>query len=182
LKKYLEDYLLPFTQLLSKESSLYQHIEFAGCGSISIGSAQIESILSATYKGLFCKGFTKEQIENISIPFEKIRSLIVPCLQDASKLQLAVIDEDVLDQKAKGIGLNDDEINLLKPFLNNYQMNETEVKEYLIKQGGFISTLFDVWNNSPLQNMTLTSVGIAVATANLRRKTGISVDLGIWIK
>lgn len=35
---------------------------------------------------------------------------------------------------------------------------------------------------SPLQNMALTSVGIAVAAANLRRKTGISIDLGIWIK
>lgn len=181
LKKYLDDYIAPFTQLLSKENSLYQHLEFAGCGSISLGSAQIESILLTTYKGLFCKGFTKEQIES-TIPLENIKSLIVPCLQDTTKLQLAAIDEDVLEQKATALGLALDQINLLKPFLNNYQMGADEVKTFLKKQGDFIDVLFDIWDNSPLQNMTLTSVGIAVATANLRRKTGISVDLGIWIK
>jgi hypothetical protein len=182
LKKYLEDYISPFTPLLSKEDSLYQHLEFAGCGSISMGSSQIESTLLMTYKGFFCKGFTKEQLESLSIPSEKIKSLIVPCLQDLTKLQVAAIDEDILEKKAKAIGLNDDEINLLKPFVNNYQMNAAEAKDFIMKQGDFISLLFDVWDNSPLQNMTLTSVGIAVATANLRRKTGISVDLGIWIK
>ena len=182
LKKYLEDYIAPFTQLLSKENSLYQHLEFAGCGSISLGSSQIESTLLMTYKGLFCKGFTKEQIENTTIPFENQKSLIVTCLQDSTKLQLAAIDEEVLEQKATAIGLSVDQINLLKPFLNNYQMNADEAKVFLKQQGDFINVLFDVWDNSPLQNMTLTSVGIAVATANLRRKTGISVDLGIWIK
>lgn len=181
LKKYLDDYIAPFTQLLSKENSLYQHLEFAGCGSISIGSAQIESILLTTYKGLFCKGFTKEQIES-TIPLDNVKSLIVPCLQDSTKLQLAAMDEDALEQIATVLGLAIDQINLLKPFLNNYQMGADEVKTFLKKQGDFIDVLFDIWDNSPLKNMTLTSVGIAVATANLRRKTGISVDLGIWIK
>jgi len=42
--------------------------------------------------------------------------------------------------------------------------------------------LLDFWDNSSMKHLTLTSVGIAIATANLRRKTGISVDLDIWIK
>ena len=66
--------------------------------------------------------------------------------------------------------------------MDNYQMNATEVKDFLKQQGDFMNSLFEVWDNSPLKSVTLTSVGIAVAIANLRRKTDITADLGIWIK
>jgi len=182
LKEYLEEYISPFTSLLSKEQSLFQHLEFAGCGSISLGSSKIEDTLLKTYKGIFCKGFTKEQFENIGIPNEKYAPLVIPCLQDATKFQLAAIDDETLEQKAKELGIEEAEINKLKPFMNGYQMNAVEAKEIIMQQGEFMKTLFDIWDTSPIKNMTLTSVGIAVATANLRRKTGITVDLGIWIK
>lgn len=182
LKKYLEDYISPFTSLLSKEQSLYQHLEFAGCGSISIGSLKIEENFLKTYKGIFCKGFTKEQFETSSITFDKYPALIIPCLKDNTKFQLAAIDDDILEQRAKAVNVEEAEINMLKPLMNNYQMNAEETKEVIKQQGEFMNVLFDIWDNSPIKNMTLTSVGIAVATANLRRKTGITVDLGIWIK
>lgn len=182
LKKYLEDYILPFTSLLSKENSLYQHLEFAGCGSISLGSAKIEDTLLETYKGIFCKGFTKKQFEITGITLEKYPTIIIPCLQDNTKFQLAAIDDETLTKRAKAVGIEDAEINKLKHLMNNYQMNAAEAKEIIKQQGEFMNTLFDIWDTSPIKNMTLTSVGIAVATANLRRKTGITVDLGIWIK
>jgi hypothetical protein len=182
LKNYLEEYISPFTSLLSKENSLYQHLEFAGCGSISLGAHKIEDRILKTYKGIFCKGFTKEQFETTGIIIDKYPALIIPCLQDNSKFQLAAIDDETFEQIAKENRVDEADIYKLKPFMNNYQMNATEVKDLLKQQGDFMNTLFEIWDNSPLKNMTLTSVGIAVATANLRRKTGISVDLGIWIK
>ena len=182
LKKYLEDYISPFTSLLSKEDSLYQHLEYSGCGSTSFGSLNIEQILLNDYKCIFCKGFTKEQFETTSISFEKYPTLIISCLHDTTKFQIAAIDEDALEKKAKAIGIEDTEINKLKPLMNNYQMKKEEAKEIIKQQGEFMNVLFDIWDNSSLEKMTLTSVGIAVASANLRRKTGITVDLGIWIK
>ncbi len=182
LKKYLEKYIAPFTSLLSKENSLYQHLEFAGCGSISLGSSNIEDSMLKTYKGIFCKGFSKEQFEATGIPMDKYPSIVIQCLQDNAKFQLAAIDEDSFEQIAKEKGVEEVDIKKLKPLMNNHQMNVEETKELIKQQGDFMNILFDVWDNSPLKSMTLTSVGIAVATANLRRKTGISVDLGIWIK
>jgi hypothetical protein len=44
-----------------------------------------------------------------------------------------------------------------------------------------MTQLYDRWQNSGMANFTLTSVGIAIAHANLRRRTGMSADLGIWI-
>ena len=42
--------------------------------------------------------------------------------------------------------------------------------------------IFDVWENSGLKLLRLTSVGIAIAQANFRKKTNLPVDLSIWIK
>jgi hypothetical protein len=181
-RNYLTSYIKPFTSILSKENSLYQHLEFTGCGSISLGSANIQDVFSKTYKGIFCKGFTKEQFESAIPEFEKFKTLIIPCLNDSEKLQIAALDEEVLEEKTKQLGLSVDDINKLKPFLNNYQFKGEELIKLIKGQGDFMNNLFEIWDNSPLKNMTLTSVGIAIATANLRRKTGINVDLGIWIK
>jgi len=183
LKKYFEEYISPFTSLLSKEDSLYQHLEFAGCASISMGSIKIEDRILKTYKGIFCKGFTKEQFEATGVlPMDKYSSIIIRCLQNNMKFQLAAIDDETFEVIAKEKGIGETEIAKLKPLMNNYQLNAGETKELIKQQGDFMNILFDVWDNSPLKNMTLTSVGITIATANLRRKTGISVNLGIWIK
>jgi hypothetical protein len=181
-KDYLTSYIKPFTSILSKENSLYQHLEFTGCSSISLGSAKIQDVFSKTYKGIFCKGFTQEQFESSIPEYEKYKTLFIPCLNDSEKLQLAALDEEVLEEKTKPLGLSVEETNKLKPFLNNYQLKGDELINIIREQGDFMNELFDVWDNSSLKNMTLTSVGIAIATANLRRKTGITVDLGIWIK
>jgi hypothetical protein len=45
-----------------------------------------------------------------------------------------------------------------------------------------MAVLFDIWENSKMKSMSLTSVGIAIAQANFKRKTGDMIDLGIWIK
>jgi hypothetical protein len=182
LQSYLRQYVKPFVDNLSKETSLYQHLEFSGCGSVSLGSNNIEKNLLTTYKGIFSKGFTKEQFESGGLTLERFKNLICPCINDNEKFQLAVIDDEVLEEKAKQNDFTIEEINSLKPFFNNYQMNITEAKAKIIEQDDYLSNLFDVWDTSSLKNLTLTSVGIAIATANLRRKTGITLDLGIWIK
>lgn len=182
LKNYLKTYVEPFTSNLSKEDSLYQHLAFTGCASISIGSSTIENIYLQTYKGIFCKGFTKVEFEALGLVFESYPSLTMTCLNDNSKFQIAALDEEVLQKKATQLGIGQDDLNKLKLFINNYQLNSNEVKEIIKSQGEFMQSLFDIWDNSSLKNISLTSVGIAIATANLRRKTGITVDLGIWIK
>lgn len=182
LQNYLENYIQLFTSTLKKDNSLYQHFEFVGCGSISIVVLKIEDIISERYKGIFSRGFSKEEFEKTGIPFEKYPQIIIPCLQDESKFQLNAIDDEDLIEGMTLLNVEEAEIDKIKPLMNINQMSKDEVRELLKQQGGFMDILFDVWDNSYLKNMTLTSVGIAIAIANLRRKTGETVDLGIWIK
>ena len=44
-----------------------------------------------------------------------------------------------------------------------------------------MAQVFDVWEGSFMQNLSLTSVGVAIAHANIKRHIGEFTDLSIWI-
>ena len=48
MKEYIEQHIAPFIADLTTKNSCYQHLEYAGCASISLGSAQIENIFLET--------------------------------------------------------------------------------------------------------------------------------------
>ncbi|MBY7121764.1 hypothetical protein ILS93_06525 [Bacillus sp. 16GRE42] len=109
-------HLHPFIQDIPTNDMFYQHLQYAGCLSISIGSCTYESIMSNRFPYLF-----KEGID---------------------------YDEAVKD------------LNSLNPNLNLFM---------------------DRWNNTELCHSSLTSVGMAIAYTNLKRKVKISGDLSNWI-
>ncbi len=183
LKQHLDTNIKPFTDNLSKEPSLYQHLEFTGCGSISIGLNNIEDIFKNTYRGLFYKGFEKDDFEKQIGAMDNFSNLIMQSLNDNTKFQLSVINEEVLDKKIEGLKLNDDISKKLKNLFGQHILSNKKIKDKLIELGeDSIKYLFNVWENSSMKNMSLTSVGIAIAQANYRRKTGLTLDLSIWIK
>ena len=61
------------------------------------------------------------------------------------------------------------------------KMNENEIKDKIIELSPQMSNVFDVWENSPLKSFSLTSVGIAIGHANIKRLIGEFSDLSIWI-
>jgi uncharacterized protein YyaL (SSP411 family) len=61
------------------------------------------------------------------------------------------------------------------------KMNDTEIKEKCIAVRPYMSGLFETWSESAMKNFTLTSVGIAIGHANIKRLVGEFANLSIWI-
>lgn len=59
--------------------------------------------------------------------------------------------------------------------------NDPAVEAALRAGDARLSVLVDTWMTSTAKNFTLTTVGKAIAHANLRRKTGDKSDLAVWI-
>lgn len=190
LSAYINRYYVPFMDNLTKEPSCYQHLEYTGCGSISIGQAHIERIFLDRYSGLFCRGFKKDEFLAQIISGETFSSaeikalevLFVPCLHNSNLYQLNAKDNEDLERQYISLGINKENINKIKNIYSKYLMSEHEVKEFLRKVHPCMDKLFDYWDNSYMKNMILTSVGIAIAHANIRRKINENFDLSIWIK
>lgn len=84
----------------------------------------------------------------------------------------------VLDSKIKTLDIEKEAGDKVKAQFNKDMLADSEVIQNIVHlSGNFVRKLCEVWSRSQMKNMTLTSVGIAIAHANLRRKTGISIDL-----
>lgn len=161
---------------LNNKSSFYQHLVFSRCASISIGAITIPQLMLARYPGLFCKGFKLEQFQAIagdnSINYQK--HLLIPSLQNSALMQIRALDNEVLYKNCRELNVEEPVIEKIKNLQNTHLLNEDEVKKYLISIGTSAEQLLQIWSKSPLQNMTLTSVGIAIAHANIIKKMGLA--------
>ncbi len=187
LKKYLNDEIKPFCTNLSKENSVYQHLEYTGCASVSIGSSSIEDIFKENYRGLFFKGFDGRVVDRLQIMGMSGKAfadlVTMQCINDNEKAQLSPININALEKKIIELEISDEISEELKKIFDQYILPNNKIKDKLIELGDdFMKDLFDIWDNSSIKNTTLTSVGIAIAQANYIRKTGESLDLGLWIK
>ncbi|MBX9804819.1 MAG: hypothetical protein K2Y18_03580 [Alphaproteobacteria bacterium] len=181
-RDYFKEYLLPFCSELATEASDYQHIDYTKCGSISISGSNLFDILKKNYPAVFTKGFDKSSIETIALNPDQEHKLFIPCLRDPSKFQVSALNSDVIDMLGKKYDIDESKISQLKALQNTNSMLENEIEDDINQIDPNFKNLFKTWKTSSLQSLQLTSVGIALAQANIKRITGIDLDLGIWIK
>lgn len=178
---YLDSYIAPFASILTKNASCYQHLEFAGCGSVGIGQADIIEVLKKNYKGLFSNGFSEEEIEKGNINLSDYPSFFTRCLHDSKKMQINAISEEKLKEKANYFGISEQDLNSLISLNNTVLMSNDEISFYIIRERDYMENVFKIWKESYMKNFTLTSVGIAIGHANVKRNLGEFTDLSTWI-
>lgn len=172
----------PFANNLLSDHNNYNYLEFHRCGHVRTGSfGNLENNWLKTYKGLFSKGITMDEVVKTLGEKNKFPSLIIPCLHDKTLYQVSAIDDEVLDQEMNKLKVPDDLKPKFKQVFNKSTMNGNQVKELLIKNAPIMEKIFEVWSNSKFKNFDVSSVGIAIAHANFRRRTGQTLDLSIWI-
>ncbi len=179
--EYLDRYVAPFASKLVKNLASYQHLEFSGSGAIGLGGSSLEGILGMTYHGLFLKGFEEKEIIDRSISIGLDQRYFVKCLNDRSKLQVCAIDKKLLEEALeKDVILAEDRAQIHALF-DLGKMSDSEIKEKCIEIRPYMSTLFETWSDSAMNKFTLTSVGIAIGHANIKRLVGELANLSIWI-
>ena len=182
LKVYVETQLAPFVHELTESETCYQHLSFAGCGTISIGSIKVGKIFREHYPGIFNKGFPKEEVENHKFEFESSVQAFVPCLHDNDLLQINAMNEDAIKIGPQFTLVGENDKNKLISLLKDKAMSENEIENYLKTNFNPMDNLLKIWNKTSMKNMSLSSVGIAIGHANARRVTGDNSPLNIWIK
>lgn len=181
----LGDYFDRFTRLfsskLSRKDASFRHLEFAGCGAVSLGRATIEHCLLGSYRGLFAKGFDLKELEGRGVSISAFPNLFIRCLNDAEKLQVNALNQQQLDPMLQVLAASDDEKSKIRSLFDFNPMSEDEIRAKCIVIRPYMADLFEAWSQSNASAFTLTSVGIAIAHANIKRVAGEFADLSIWI-
>lgn len=159
----------------------FRHLEFTRCGVVEITELSFMPLLRDLYPGLVSVGMSEDLVHErfgaIAIPTGGLmRSLWQP-----GNWQIAAVNQTVLDEKSKSGGWTSEQEAILLEILRSYPMDDTAMRTALIDISAFASRLLEVWDNTSLKSMKLTSVGIAIAHSHCS-SNGLSLpDLEIWI-
>lgn len=178
---YLDKHLFPFVTRITKNQAGFQHLEFSGCGTIGISGSGLEGILGTTYQGQFLKGFDHSEIENRSISVGLDPRFFIPCLNNPSKFQVNANSKENLEKHIDAEGISPEDRAKILVLFEHGKMSEPEIREKVIAVRPYMADVFDKWTNSPMQTFTLTSVGMAIGHANIKRLVGEFASLAIWI-
>ena len=178
--QYLDALIQPLSDGFKTSQASVQHMEFSGCGAISAFSFLIEQSFLEHYRALFSHGIDGDEALRIS-GNPDYRSFLMKSLRDPSKLQLNTLNQGVFDELAPSKKLTPTEIGFLKSLGSQNLFSHAEVRTEVVKLRPFMEQVFAAWDSTPLPNFTLTSVGIAIGHANLKRFVPDFGDLSIWI-
>lgn len=180
-QKHIETEILIFTDALEDTGANWAHLEYTGCCAIRTGSRNLNSIFLNIYKGLFCKGFTKDHVAELIAQNKNVSSILRPCLHDDSLLQLNAIDDDVAKSSCEKLNLTENEVTQLLTLNNQHLMSKDEVEIFIKSNCPGYERFLQAAKASRFFNVELTSVGIAIAHAHLRKNFNLSAELSIWI-
>ena len=129
LGEYFNKHVQPFATSISKNQACYQHLEFSGCGSISMGSHSLQKILGTTYQGLFLKGFESEEIQKKEISVGHDQRFFIPCLNESKKIQVNAKSLEILTKRMNEQSIPEDDKPKIVDLFNLNKMNDNEIKE-----------------------------------------------------
>lgn len=87
----------------------------------------------------------------------------------------------MIDERCAQFKVEQEKAEGLKSLQVHKVMPPDEIKEYLTSLRPQMASLFEIWDSTPMKHMTLTSVGFAIAHANIKRQAGMEFDLSKWI-
>lgn len=179
LVEHLQRNIAPLIDLLATSDASFQHLQFTACANVSLGEVQLVSVFLQTYPGLFSKGLELSRFADLNIPHE---GMTVQCLNDPTKVQVMGIDLDNLNRIMEQRGLAFEPQESYRVLFVENRMSANEVREKVVRIAPFMENVFTTWSDTKLKNLELTSVGIALGHANIKRIAGGFADLSIWIK
>ncbi|MDO8386646.1 MAG: hypothetical protein Q7T13_09595 [Polaromonas sp.] len=161
--------------------SSVSYLGYTGCGiHSSLSGMGLEAVILGEYRGLLGKGIDAERVNAIVPP--NLLGLFRPGTNDATKLELAVPNETVLKKVLDAAAVEPEmRVQLQNLFAEN-PLAAPEVRTWVIEKAPFMDAVFNLWVDD-VKRFTLTSVGMAIAHANIRRVTGQAfAPLSIWVK
>lgn len=181
LANWIESNVSPFLDAVATSTADYKHIDYCGCGSVSVGSITLPLIISIHYPGLFQRGLDPGQIPDSLGSYPTGPPLFTECLNDSTKQQVTAIDEEVARTLAVEHGYGE-HAEAYATLLKNNILGHPEIESIMKPLTPSWDKLRDLAAKTSLLSLDPTSVGMAVAHSNWADATNnTDTPLSIWI-
>lgn len=179
---YFDRHVRPLVGDMVKNQASFQHLEFTGCGSQNFVDASLGDMLGTHYPGFFSNGFDMNVVEEMGLGVVLRTNFLIVCLNDKNKFQVRALNDNTMKELLEKNNVSPEDREKLDRLYKLYRMNKEEVRAKCVSLRPYMAEVFSLWDESNAKSFTLTSVGIAIAHANIKRIVNQEfADLSIWI-
>lgn len=179
--EYLNNFILVFTDALNEKDTNYKHLAYVGCVSIREVYRQLIPSLKRRYTAFFCKGFDYKAADEIRKTSPKLDNILIQCLHNVNFVQTCGMNDAITQQLCADNDIQEEDTHKLLELNRSHLMDDDEAFLFLTSICPKFKQFKAYFESTPFRNLELTSVGIAIAHAHSRKKTGFDADLAIWI-
>lgn len=180
LLKTMDIYVQPLLSDIGASKASLSHLQYAGCGTISDTITwPMDNALLRSYPGAFQEG-ASEADAGVKVLSSAARRLLVPCEHDPRRVQVLSGTLEMLHDLCKQHQLDERDTRMLQAIFQSRRIDIRKIRSICIAGRSYFATLFDAWDQTGLASFSPTSVGIAIAHANLS-KYGEIGPLSNWI-
>lgn len=176
-KNYFSKNISPFIDFNNTDSQ-FQHIEYAGCGSIGIGSWNLDQIYQQEYSFLFQNDISEEEVNNLSLS-EDLKAKVIG-KNEKENLFIRFKNKSSIEDYIKKELIESDIGTKIKNLFENKIKSTGEVRKEIEENIDIGKKVFEIWDKN-LKHLSLTSVGIAIGATYFEQIVGEKIDINIWI-
>lgn len=171
-KLHLENYVSPFLDFKNTIAE-FQHIEYTGCGSLSIGITNWDLIetFRSTYSILFFNYVERDLIDTLSLQ-ENIKNDICILVENENKYYMKFRNKDDFQKYLTEKHVDTEVSTKLLNIYWSHIKNPDEIKKMVFDCSENGKKMMNIWENSFFKLLSLTSVGIAIGACYYEQKTG----------
>ena len=174
----LRNYARPFLPSLTLSSVAYQHIHYTGCAVLE-NIIHLERFLAARSPGSFMKPIPMTRW-NLLFPRGQFKALLEQISgKNAYRLKARTYSE--LVEQAEPMGASYSDVERIWSFVRENQVQGETFRARMAIEFPEFQGLSEVWNETALGRLELTSVGTMIAATNFERTMKKRIDLSQWI-
>ena len=129
---------------------------------------------------MFLNSVEKKEIDELNLQ-ENVKQEIVVLDTKEDKYLIRFMNKGILEKYLKKKQVNEEIAKKLGLIYESHIKNNDDVKKKILDETEIGKELLDLWENSNLKHLSLTSVGIVIGASYFEQVTGEKIDIGIWI-
>lgn len=178
LTSQIEKHVGPFIDGVPKGITDYEHIQYTGCGIVDMGGVGIGSSMINFYPGLFQIGLEVHEIPPALWESPERARLFCESRRAPDKYEVNAVSADAARALAVACG-HADNAEVFVGLIHSAGHNAVEHE--LAEMADIWRKLIYKWRRSSIGNLTLSSVGYAIAYCNWARQSDETADLALWV-
>jgi len=173
--------VLPFIGGAKLSNAAYSHLAYTGCGVVELGEISLADVFLKGYPNIWQAGFppTDPVVAGLSV---QGRQLLRPSPHTHELIEVLDAPQGMGTAIDDFFNLDLQQRELVNQLRGRPRLPLEKVKEFSMRLRPYMPELFDLWDNTSMKNFMPSSVGIAIAHANLCRVQPDFGPLSIWIQ